>query len=73
VSREIPPVGSEPPERSLVRPSERLFRYLEAKDGILLVTTSNRYEKHTWDMAKTTEFALRVKARLEEAAKRVTG
>ena len=73
MSQKIPPHdGSEPRERGLERPSARLFRYLEAKDDILLVTTSNRYEKHTWDTAKTTEFAHRVKARLEEAAKRVT-
>jgi hypothetical protein len=38
----------------------------------LLVTTSNRYEKHTWDTAKSTELAVRMKARLEESAKRVT-
>ena len=69
----IPPhTGNEPRDDRLAAPSARLLRYLEAKDDILLLTTSNRYEKHTWDTAKSTEFALRVKARLEESAKRVT-
>jgi len=62
----------EPRNDRLVEPSERLLRYLAAKDDILLVTTSNRYEKHGWDAAKTTTLALRVKEGLEERAKRVT-
>ena len=58
--------------RELAEPTERLVRYLEAKDDILLITTSNRYEAHTWDTAKSTELAGRVKERLEETKKRVT-
>jgi multimeric flavodoxin WrbA len=50
----------------------RLVRYLESKNDILLVTTSNRYRKHTWDTPKTTELALRIRAELGRAGKRVT-
>jgi hypothetical protein len=50
----------------------RLVRYLEAKNDILLVTTSNRYKEHTWDTPKTTELALRIQAELTRAGKRVT-
>jgi multimeric flavodoxin WrbA len=50
----------------------RLVRYLESKNDILLVTTSNRYREHTWDTPKTTELALRIRAELRRAGKRVT-
>jgi len=73
VSPNVPPTSdAEPRDDRLAEPSARLLRYLEAKDDILLLTTSNRYEKHTWDTAKTSELAVRVKALLEERAKRVT-
>ncbi|HEY3496543.1 MAG TPA: hypothetical protein VGK73_17715 [Polyangiaceae bacterium] len=73
MSQNVPPgARPEPRDDRLAEPAARLLRYLEAKDDILLVTTSNRYEAHTWDTAKTTELALRTKARLEELAKRVT-
>jgi hypothetical protein len=58
------------PLTRLVEPIARLLGYLEAKDDILLVTTSNRYEN--WDEPKTTQLARRIGARLEESAKRVT-
>ena len=73
MSPTIPPdPGASARDARLDEPNARLLRYLEAKDDILLVTTSNRYEKHTWDTAKSTELAVRMKARLEESAKRVT-
>jgi multimeric flavodoxin WrbA len=70
VSQNASPPGRSTPER-LLAPAERLLHYLEAKDDVLLVTTSNRYEKHTWDVPKTTELALLVQRRLEEANRRV--
>jgi hypothetical protein len=68
VSQNIPPTASE----GLVDPTLRLIRYLEAKDDVLLLTTSNRYEKHVWDTPKTTGLALRIKQHLEDEGKRVT-
>ena len=56
----------------LAESTARLLRYLEAKDDILLLTTSSRSQGETWDTPKTTALALRVRARLEESAKRVT-
>ena len=56
----------------LAESTARLLRYLEAKDDILLLTTSSRYQEHTWDTPKSTELAVRIRARLEESAKRVT-
>jgi multimeric flavodoxin WrbA len=56
----------------LAESTARLLRYLEAKDDILLLTTSSRSRGETWDTPKTTALAARVRARLEESAKRVT-
>jgi hypothetical protein len=56
----------------LIDPCARLIRYLEAKNNILLVTTSNRYNKHAWDVPKTTQLALRIKNHLKQERKRVT-
>ena len=56
----------------LLDPCSRLIRYLEAKDNILLLTTSNRYGEHTWDVPKTTQLALRIKSKLKRENKRVT-
>ena len=56
----------------LAESTARQFRYLEAKDDILLLTTSSHYQKQSWDTPKTTELAVRVRARLEGSAKRVT-
>jgi multimeric flavodoxin WrbA len=56
----------------LIDPCARLIRYLESKNDILLVTTSNRYSKHAWDIPKTTQLALRIKDHLKHERKRVT-
>src|SRR5262245_50914043 len=56
----------------LAESTARLLRYLEAKDDILLLTTSSRYQEEAGDIPKTTEFAMRVQARLEGSGKRVT-
>jgi hypothetical protein len=49
----------------------RLIRYLKSKNDILLLTTSNRYEEHTWDIPKTTRLALRIQDHLKQEGKRV--
>ena len=56
----------------LIAPCSRLIRYLKSKNDILLLTTSNRYEEHTWDIPKTTQLALRIKDHLRQGGKRVT-
>src|SRR5262249_3643432 len=56
---------------SLVAACSRLIRYLEKKNDILLLTTSTRYRKHTWDVPKTTQLALRVRDHLLRRMKRV--
>jgi len=56
----------------LIDPCARLIRHLEKKNDILLLTTSNRYRAHTWDIAKTTQLALRIKDHLKRTGKRVT-
>ncbi|MEP6994591.1 MAG: hypothetical protein ABI968_08735 [Acidobacteriota bacterium] len=58
--------------KSLVDSCSRLLRYLEKKNDILLLTTSNRYRKHAWDVPKSTQLALRVRDDLEHRKKRVT-
>ena len=50
----------------------RLVKYLEAKNNILLLTTSTRYEEHPWDIPKTTQLALRIKNHLKQKGKHVT-
>ena len=50
----------------------RLVKYLEAKNNILLLTTSTRYKEHPWDIPKTTELALRIKKHLKPKGKHVT-
>jgi hypothetical protein len=50
----------------------RLIKHLESKDSILLLTTSNRYPEHTWDIPKTTQLALQIRDHLKQAGKRVT-
>src|SRR5450432_1380017 len=61
------------PRRSrLIDPAARLIRHLESKNDILLVTTSNRFEGHAWDVPKTTQLALRIRDRLRKKKKRVT-
>ena len=50
----------------------RLVEYLASKDDILLLTTSNRYDKHAWDVPKTTQLARRLEEQLKERGRRVT-
>ena len=57
---------------SLVVACSRLIRYLEKRNDILLLTTSTRYRKHTWDVPKTTQLAVRVRDHLHQMKKRVT-
>ena len=56
----------------LIEPCSRLIRHLKSKNDILLLTTSNRYEEHTWDIPKTTRLALRIEDHLKQERKRVT-
>jgi hypothetical protein len=58
--------------KSLIDSCSRLIRYLESKNDILLLTTSTRYRKHTWDVPKTTQLALRIRDDLKQKRKRVT-
>ena len=58
--------------KSLVESCSGLVRYLEKRNGILLLTTSTRYRKHTWDVPKSTQLALRIEDRLRLEKKRVT-
>jgi multimeric flavodoxin WrbA len=50
----------------------RLVEHLAAKNDALLLTTSNRYEKHVWDVPKTTQLARRIEKQLKQRRKRVT-
>jgi hypothetical protein len=52
--------------KSLIDSCSRLIRYLESKNDILLLTTSTRYRKHTWDVPKTTQLALRIRDDLKQ-------
>lgn len=56
----------------LIDPSARLIRHLESKNDILLLTTSNRFAGHAWDVPKTTQLALRIRDHLRKKRKRVT-
>jgi len=58
--------------KSLVESCSRLLRYLEKRNDILLLTTSTRYEKDTWDVPKTTQLARHVHDHLKQKKKRVT-
>jgi len=51
---------------------DRLIRYLESKNNVLLLTTSTRYRKHRWDVPKSTQLAQRIKAHLKAKRKHVT-
>src|SRR5262245_12605707 len=50
----------------------QLVKYLEARNNILLLTTSTRYREHPWDIPKTTQLALRIKKHLKQKGRRVT-
>ena len=56
----------------LIDPCARLIRYLESRNDILFLTTSNRFAGHAWDVPKTTQLALRIRDYLKEESKRVT-
>ena len=56
----------------LIDACSRLITYLESKDHILLLTTSNRYREHRWDIPKTTQLALRIKNHLKQEGQHVT-
>lgn len=49
-----------------------LVAHLASKNDVLLLTTSNRYDKHVWDVPKTTQLARRIEAQLKARRKRVT-
>ena len=49
----------------------RLVEHLASKNDVLLLTTSNRYEKHVWDVPKTTQLARRIEEQLKQRRKRV--
>jgi len=57
--------------KSLVDSCSRLIRYLEKRNDILLLTTSTRYQKETWDVPKSTQLALRIVDHLRLEKKRV--
>ena len=59
------------PIASVVENCRSLLDHLEKRDDILLLTTSTRYEKHAWDVPKTTRLARRVEARLRRLGKKV--
>jgi hypothetical protein len=71
---DMPPSGAATRlvRKSLVDSCSRLLRYLEEKDDILLLPTSNRYREHAWDVPKSTQIALRVRDHLTQRQKRVT-
>lgn len=57
----------------LVAAYSRLVAHLATKDDVLLLTTSNRYEKHaSWDVPKTTQLARCIEAQLKGKRRRVT-
>ena len=58
--------------KRLITPCSRLIRYLLKRNDILLLTTSNRYPAHSWDIPKTTQLALRIREELVRKGKRVT-
>ena len=50
--------------RLLASHSEIVER-LASRSEVLLLTTSNRYEKHVWDVPKTTQLARRIEDQLK--------
>jgi multimeric flavodoxin WrbA len=55
-----------------VESTSALVRYLEKKNDILLLTTSTRFRKESWDVPKTTQLAQRVHDHLKAKKRRVT-
>jgi hypothetical protein len=71
--RQLPGADTRVARKSpLINGCTRLIRHLESKDHVLLLTTSNRYREHPWDVPKTTQLALRIKAHLNQERRRVT-
>ena len=64
--------GKPEARQSLIDSCSRLIRHLEKRNDILLLTTSTRYRKHTWDIPKSTQLALRIADHLRLRKKRVT-
>ena len=58
--------------KSLVESCSRLIRSLEKSNDILMLTTSTRFRKHTWDVPKSTRLARRIEERLRLQKKRIT-
>lgn len=56
----------------MIDPCARLIQHLESRKRVLLLTTSTRYTRHTWDIAKTTQLARWIRARLKREGKHVT-
>lgn len=52
--------------RELHEGGHRFIDYLRGKNNILFLTTSNRYEEHTDDIPKSTQFAYAVRGILSE-------
>ncbi len=63
--------GDVAPKIRLSDPCSRLIRHLESRNDVLLLTTSNRYAEHAWDIPKTTQLALRIRDHLKRQGKRV--
>src|ERR1035437_2772339 len=64
--------GAVAPKTRLRDPCSRLVSHLESRNDVLLLTTSNRYKEHTWDIPKTTQLALRIRDHLRRRGKQVT-
>jgi multimeric flavodoxin WrbA len=71
-SRRPPPHRKRVARESLVESTSALVRYLEKKNDILLLTTSTRFRKESWDVPKTTQLAQRVHDHLKAKKRRVT-
>ena len=64
--------GTRGARKSLVESTLRLLHHLENRNDILLLITSTRYRKDTWDVPKSTQLALRIRDHLQQKKKRVT-
>jgi len=68
-----PMTGSKKKNISLIAAKcGRLVKYLEAKNNVLLLTTSTRYQEHPWDIPKTTQLALQIQKYLKQKGKHVS-
>jgi len=65
------PASSLAHEHRLFAPCTRLLRHLEAREDVLLLTTSNRYSEHRWDTPKSTRLASWIADHLERRGQRV--